>query len=89
MVEDDKNRKVKKKLTEKDIEILSQVLENVTVTKSGMLRMSSFFVPNPKFDREFSEGMKAMQQIPEAIKQLTQVLTKISMDVSDIKSKQQ
>jgi hypothetical protein len=78
-------KEIKKKLTEKDVEILSKVLENVTVTKSGMLRTSNFFVPNPKFEKEFSEGMRAIQQMPEMFKQLLQVITKVSLDISEIK----
>lgn len=81
-------KEIKKKLTDKDVEILSKVLENVTVTKSGMLRTSNFFVPNPKFDREFSEGMKALIQLPELFKQHLKVMTKLSQDVEDIRKLQ-
>ena len=80
------SKEVRKKLTERDVEILSKALENVTVSQSGMLRTSSFFVPNPKFDREFSEGMKAVQQLPEIFKEMLAVMTKVSKDVEDIKN---
>lgn len=80
-------KEIRKKLTERDVEVLSKALENVTVTQSGMLRTSNFFIPNPKFDKEFSEGMRAIQQMPEIFKQLLQTMTKMSLDVTEIKQK--
>lgn len=76
---------IKKKLTERDVEILSKVLENVTVTKSGMLRTSNFFVPNPKFSKEFSEGMKAIQEIPETLRTMNKTQLRVLMELSHIK----
>jgi len=85
MAENQEKKELKKKLTERDVETLSKVLQNVTVTKSGMLRTSNFFVPNKKFEREFSEGMRALQQMPELFKQLLQVMTIISQDITELK----
>ena len=62
MVEE-KKQLIRKKLTDKDIEELSKILGNVTVTKSGMIRNMDFMVPNPELAEIFRNLGKDVAEI--------------------------
>lgn len=78
-------KEIRKKLTDRDVKILSKALENVTVTQSGMLRTSNFFVPNPDFKKAFGEGMKSLQEIPATLKEMTETMRRVLIEVTQIK----
>lgn len=64
----------KKKLDEKDIETLTKILVELTVTRSGMLRVMSYLVQNPDMTNQTLALVEAVKGMHEELKGLRQDL---------------
>ena len=66
-----------KKLTDEDLTALQDILGNITVTRTGMLRVMAFLVQNPDWAEKTSDLVYAVEQMSENIKVISKEIVEI------------
>jgi hypothetical protein len=69
----------RKKLSDQDLQALSEILSNVTVTQSGMLRIMAFLVPNPDFAKCLDEINTSLKRIGKKLDMLEEQVPSVKM----------
>lgn len=75
------DKKVYRKLTDEDISALTEILKEVTVTKSGMLRVNVHLLLNKRLDRDFQNLTQALVDISKSMKVMTELLQQRQIEV--------
>lgn len=76
-----KNEQQRKKLSEEDIKALQDILGNITVTRSGMLRIMAFLVQNPDLAEKTSDLVFAVEQISKNTENISKELEQIRKEM--------
>ena len=76
--------KERKELTDEDLVALQTILGNVTVTRSGMLRVMAFLVQNPDLAEKTEDLVMAVEEIVKHSKKIADELEAIRKELPKI-----
>jgi len=76
--------KERKELTDEDLVALQTILGNVTVTRSGMLRVMAFLVQNPDLAEKTEDLVMAVEEIAKHSKKIADELEAIRKELPKI-----
>ena len=74
----------RKELTDEDFVALQSILGNVTVTRSGMLRIMAFLVQNPDWAEKTDDLVMAVEEIAGNTKRIAEELETIRKELPKI-----
>ena len=80
------NPVVRKELTDEDFVALQSILGNVTVTRSGMLRIMAFLVQNPDWAEKTDDLVMAVEEIAGNTKKIAEELEAIRKELPKIRT---
>ena len=80
------NQVVRKELTDEDFVALQSILGNVTVTRSGMLRIMAFLVQNPDWAEKTDDLVMAVEEIAGNTKKIAEELEAIRKELPKIRT---
>ncbi len=78
--------KERKELTDEDLVALQTILGNVTVTRSGMLRIMAFLVQNPDLAEKTEDLVMAVEEITKNTKKIAEELEAIRKELPRLKA---
>jgi len=71
-----------KKITEEDISALTEILKEVTVTQSGMLRVNVHLILNKRLDKDVQNISQSLKEISERLKVIIEILQQKEIEVN-------
>ena len=86
MVEEQPTNNIRKELTDEDLVALQTILGNVTVTRSGMLRIMAFLVQNPDLAEKTEDLVMAVEEIAGNTKKIAEELEAIRKELPRLKA---
>ena len=76
----------RKELTDEDFVALQSILGNVTVTRSGMLRIMAFLVQNPDWAEKTDDLVMAVEEIAGNTKRIAEELEAIRKELPKLRA---